>query len=430
MNADAADPGYRGWSGLRRAFASPAAATLLFLGFGCGLPFLLVGNTLSTWLRDERIDLAAIGLVSFVSFSYVFKFLWAPLVDRYQVPYLGERFGRRRGWLLVAQAVLVAALVVLAHQDPNLDLQRFVLLAGIVAFAGATQDTVVDAYRVEVAPLAAQAALAATYTLGYRWGLMFSGAAVLYIAELGGWQAAYLAAAAFMLLPLGATLLAREPASDAARTAREVDLAGAFWEPLHAFFLRRGLVVALALLVFVGLFKFPDQMIGVMAGPFYLDTGYTKADIATVSKLYGVWVGIGGAFLGGACVAFFGIRRLLLVAAVAVAASNLAFLLMAQHPSEQWAFFAAITADNLSQGFAGTVLVAFMSGLTDPRFTATQYALLVSLANLPGKLVGGFSGYIVEAGSYSAFFLLSAASVVPALLLLAWLWPRIAEDRA
>lgn len=164
-----------------------------------------------------------------------------------------------------------------------------------------------------------------------------------------------------------------------------------------------------------------------MSGPFYLDSGYTKADIATVSKLYGVWTGIAGAFLGGFAVAAFGFRRMLFVATLAVALSNLAFLLMAQNPSQIWAFYAAITADNLSQGFAGTVLVAFMSSLTDRNFTATQYALLVSLANLPGKFIGGVSGYIVEATSYATFFTLSALTVIPTLLLLAWLWGRIKE---
>jgi PAT family beta-lactamase induction signal transducer AmpG len=427
MSSDAAAPrdDYRGWAGLKRAFASPAAATMLFLGFGCGLPFVLVGGTLSTWMRDERIDLASIGLVSFVGFSYVFKFLWAPLLDRYTLPWIGSRLGRRRGWLLLAQAALVIGILALARQEPAAGLEGVVLMVFLVAFAGATQDAVVDAYRIEVAPLADQAALAATYTLGYRLGLMWSGAVVLYLAELGGWAFAYSSAAALMLLPVGATLLSREPPAAAALAVREVDLAKAFWEPLHAFFGHHGVKLAVALLVFVGLYKFPDQMIGVLAGPFYLDSGFTKADIATVSKVYGVWVGVAGAFLGGAAVALFGLRRPLLVAALAVALSNLAYLLMAANPGEQWAFFATITADNLSQGFAGTVLVAFLAGLVDVRFTATQYALLVSLANLPGKVVGGFSGFIVEASSYTAFFMISAVSVVPTLLLLAWLWPRI-----
>jgi PAT family beta-lactamase induction signal transducer AmpG len=429
MTADAAAPG-RGWAGLERAFASPAAASMLFLGFGCGLPFLLVGGTLSTWLRDAGLDLAAIGLVSFVGFAYVFKFLWAPLLDRYLVPVLGARFGRRRGWLLVAQLALALALAGLAQQDPARGREGLVLAVFLVAFAGATQDAVVDAYRIEVAPLADQAALAATYTLGYRLGLMWSGAVVLVLADLVGWEAAYLASAATMLLPIGATLLSREPLADAARLVRDVDLAHAFWEPLHAFFGRHGLALAAALLAFVGLYKFPDQMIGVLAGPFYLDSGFTKTDIGVVSKVFGVWIGVAGAFLGGAAVALYGLRRPLLVAALAVAASNLAFLLMAAHPGERWAFVAAITVDNLSQGFAGTVLVAFLAGLVDVRFTATQYALLVSLANLPGKVVGGFSGYIVEASSYTTFFVVSALSVVPALALLAWLWPRIADGEA
>ena len=164
-----------------------------------------------------------------------------------------------------------------------------------------------------------------------------------------------------------------------------------------------------------------------MAGPFYLDSGYTKADIATVSKLYGIWAGIGGAFLGGVCVAAFGFRRMLLVAALGVALSNLAFLLMAHYPAQIWAFYAAITADNIFQGFAGTTLIAFMSSLTDRNFTATQFALMVSLANLPGKFAGGLSGYLVEATSYRSFFALSAMTVVPTLLLLAWLWRRIRE---
>jgi MFS transporter, PAT family, beta-lactamase induction signal transducer AmpG len=180
--------------------------------------------------------------------------------------------------------------------------------------------------------------------------------------------------------------------------------------------------------LFVGLFKLPDQMIGVLAGPFYLDSGYTKADIATVSKLYGVWIGIAGAFLGGVCIAAFNLRSMLVIAALAVSISNITYLLMAYNPGQSWAFFATISADNLSQGFAGVVLVAFMSSLTNRNFTATQYALLVSLAHLPGKFIGGLSGYIVEASSYSTFFIMSTLSVVPTLLLLAWIWHRIQEN--
>lgn len=413
---------FKGLAGLRRAFATPSALTMLFLGFGSGLPFLLVGGTLSTWLRDTGVGLAAIGLISYASFFYVLKFLWAPLVDRYQVPLFG-RMGRRRGWLLASQLLLLVALAAMALYGPGGSITLFVALVGLASFAGATQDIVVDAYRIEIAPLEAQAALAATYTLGYRFALIMSGAGVLYISDLSNWQLAYLAMAGLLLLPIVATTLSREP--ERLQVTRELNVGDAFVQPFREFFSRNGLLLALALLLFVGLFKLPDQMIGVLAGPFYLDSGYTKSDIATVSKLYGVWIGIAGAFLGGIGVAVFKIRRMLVVAAIAVAASNLAFLLMAQNPSQLWAFFAAISADNLSQGFAGTVLVAFMSGLTNRNFTATQYALLVSLANLPGKFIGGLSGFIVEASSYESFFLFSAISVVPTLALLAWLWPRI-----
>jgi PAT family beta-lactamase induction signal transducer AmpG len=319
------------------------------------------------------------------------------------------------------------ALLAMAYTNPTEHLSTLIAFVALAAFAGATQDILVDAYRIEIVEQHAQGALAATYTLGYRVGLILGGAMALYFAELFGWQITYMIMAALMLLPIMATVLAREPITRVA--IRNVSLGEAFIEPFREFFTRNGVLLALAFLLFVGLYKFPDQMIGVLAGPFYLDSGYTKADIATVSKLYGVWLGIGGAFLGGICVAAFDIRKLLAVAAVAVAFSNLAFLLMAYNPSEIWAFFAAITADNLAQGFAGTVLVAFMSGLTNQNFTATQYALLVSLANLPGKFVGGFSGFIVEQSSYSTFFLISVVSVVPTLLLLAWLWRRISPEK-
>jgi PAT family beta-lactamase induction signal transducer AmpG len=332
--------------------------------------------------------------------------------------------GRRRPWLLLAQAALAASLIGMALVGPGGGLLLFVTLAALVAFSGATQDTLVDAYRIEIAPLDAQAALAATYSFGYRLGLIGGGAGALYLAEFGGWRTAYLCMAAAMAAPLLATLLSAEPAQPHAEISRP-NFRAAFVAPFLDFFAHRGLLLGLALLVFVGLFKLPDQMLGVVAGPFYIDSGYDKAQIATVSKLYGVWIGLAGAFLGGFAVAAYGVRRCLLVGAIAVAVSNLAFLLMAQNPGATWAFIATISADNLSQGFAGTVLVAFMSGLTQSGHTATQYALLSSLANLPGKLIGGGSGFLVEAWSYSGFFIFSTLSILPTLLLLAWLWARL-----
>lgn len=421
MSTPAAAPARpKGWRGILAAFGTPSAGTMFFLGFGCGLPFLLVGYTLSIWLREYGLELSTIGLLSYVSMFYVFKFLWAPLIDRWNAPMLGG-LGRRRGWLVLALLVLAAALVGMALTGPD-QLATFVGLAALTAFAGATQDTVVDAYRIEIAPVQEQAALAATYTLGYRIGLIVSGAGALYIAEFSGWRIAYLAMAVVLLLPLMAALLAREPEQLQVRERKS--FGEAFVGPFNDFFRRHGVAVALVLLVFVGLFKLPDQMLGVVAGPFYIDTGYSKAEIATVSKLYGVWIGIAGAFLGGISVAALGLRSSILIGALGLALSNLLYLLMAMNPSETWAFVAALSGDNLALGYAGVVLIAFLSGLTSREFTATQYALLVSLANMPGKIIGGMSGFMVEKWSYVGFFVFSSLSIVPTLLLLAWLWRR------
>ncbi|MGB0134979.1 AmpG family muropeptide MFS transporter [Dokdonella sp.] len=416
----------RGWRAAAATFGTRSAITMFFLGFGCGLPFFLVGNTLAIWLRDSGWALGPIGLVSYLTFFYVFKFVWAPLLDTRRLPYFG-RLGRRRGWLLAAQLSIAAGLAALALTGPVASVPLFLALAGFTALAGATQDTMVDAYRVEIAPIDAQAALAATYTLGYRIGLQLCGGAlVLYLADFAGWRIGYLSMAVLALVPVMATLLSPEPESSQ-RIDSEVrpSFVEAYIKPFAEFFRRNGWVLGLVLLAFVGLFKMPDQMLSI-AGPFYLDTGFSKSDIATVSKIYGVWMGIGGAFLGGFAVAAMGVRKSLLVAALAVALSNLLFILMSLHPGEIWTFVATISGDNLSQGFAGTVLVAFISGLVDKRYTATQYALLSSLANLPGKLIGGFSGFIVEASSYTVFFVISSVSVIPTLLILAWLWRRLA----
>ena len=281
---------YKGWAGIKRAFGTPSALTMLFLGFGCGLPFLLIASmTLSTRLRDVGLDLGSIGLISLASFFYLLKFLWAPLIDRYAFP-LTAFLGRRRSWLLVAQAVVAISLFALAFMQPQYGVTGLVAWVMIASFAGATQDSVVDAYRIEIAPANAQAALAATYTLGYRLGMILAGAGALYLAEFRGWTAAYVVMASLMLLPILATLLSPEPVAPESTVARKIDVMGAFWQPFSSFFTTNGLLLGLALLLFVGLFKFPDQVIGVMAGPFYLDSGYTKADIATVSKLFGVWM--------------------------------------------------------------------------------------------------------------------------------------------
>jgi MFS transporter, PAT family, beta-lactamase induction signal transducer AmpG len=416
---------YKGLRGVAAAFAQPGAVTMLFFGLASGLPFLLVGNTLSAWLKESGVDYGAIGLASYVTFSYNFKFLWAPLVDKFRLP-LFCRLGQRRGWLMFALLLLAAGLLLMAFMPPTASLPNFVGATILAAFAGATIDIVVDAYRVEIAPPEAQGALAATYTLGYRFGLIASGAGILLIADQVGWQRGYVAICLLLIVPIVTVLIAREPEHRVReRLPLRVAIQEGFIGPFRDFFSRYGLGLALGLLLFVALFRLPDQMLGVMAYPFYLDAGFTKTQIAEVSKVYGVIIGIAGALLGGWAVTRFEMRRLLVVAALGVALSNMLYLLMAQNPGQTWAFVATLSGDNFAQGFAGPVLVAFMSGLVNRSFTATQYALLSSLANLPGKLIGGMSGFLVKDSGYAALFVISTVSIVPTLIVLALLWRRL-----
>lgn len=416
---------YKGLRGVFAAFAQPGAVTMLFFGLASGLPFLLVGNTLSAWLKEAGVDYGAIGIASYVTFAYNFKFVWAPLVDKFRLPLFG-RLGLRRGWLMFALLLLGAGLLGMAAMPPEASLPRFMAVTFVAALAGATIDIVVDAYRVEIAPQEAQGALAATYTLGYRLGLIAGGAGILIVADVFGWQGGYVTICALLAIPIVTVLVAREPEHRVReRLPWRRAVQEGFVRPFQDFLSRYGLALSLGLLLFVALFRLPDQMLGVMAYPFYLDTGFSKTQIAEVSKVYGVIVGIVGALLGGWAVTRFEMRRLLAVSAVGVALSNMLYLIMAMNPGQTWAFVATLSGDNLAQGFAGPVLVAFMSGLVNRSFTATQYALLSALANLPGKLLGGFSGFLVKEAGYPSLFVLSTVSIVPTLMVLAILWRRM-----
>jgi len=415
---------------LRQAFAQPAALTLFFFGFTSGLPFLLVGGTLSAWLKESNVPLEVIGLMSLAGLSYSLKFLWAPAVDRLRLPLFG-RIGLRRGWLLAAQCLLLAALLAMAAVTPAGDLTLFIAITALAAFAGATQDVVVDAYRIEIAPPETQGALAATYTLGYRIALLASGALALFLADQVSWTLVYQLMAMLLLAVMLATVLAREPQHEAPRvTSLRETLVDGVIGPFRDFFSRFAGPLGVGLLLFIGLLKIPDQMLGVMALPFYLDSGFSKTEIAAVSKVFGVWIGIAGAFLGGAAVVRYGIERTLLFAIIIGAASNLLYLLLALYPGDITVFTLVIAGENLSGGFLGTAAVAWLSALVNRRYTATQYALFSSLVTLPGKLVGGFSGYMVTAMGYTGFFVFTALAILPALALWHWLRPRVNMDHA
>ncbi|MBP7178581.1 MAG: MFS transporter [Moraxellaceae bacterium] len=417
---------------LREAFAQPAALTMFFFGFTSGLPFLLVGGTLSAWLKDSGVSLEDIGLMSLAGLAYSVKFLWSPAVDRVRLPLLGKLLGQRRSWLLLAQIVLALSLLLMSMITPQGPALFFVGIIVIAAFAGATQDVVVDAYRIEIAPEEVQGALAATYTLGYRIALLGSGAFALILADHLPWPTVYQVMALAVIGVMLVTVLAREPEQTKVMV-RATSIAQAIEDsmigPFRDFFRRYSGWLGIGLLVFIGLFKISDQMLGVMALPFYLDSGFTKTEIGAISKLFGVWVGIAGAFLGGAVVVRLGIQKTLLIAMILGGVSNLLYLLLSVNHGNLVIFTAVIGGENLAGGFLGTAAVAWLSSLVNREYTATQYALFSSLVTLPGKLIGGVSGFMVTSMGYEGFFIFSTVAVLPALALFFWLQPRLAERK-
>jgi PAT family beta-lactamase induction signal transducer AmpG len=421
----------------------------LFLGFSAGLPFLLVFSTLSAWLRESGIDRTTIGLLSWVGLAYSLKILWAPIVDRLPLPGLTRALGRRRSWMLIAQFAVIAALAGMAHSDPTANLTALVLLALIAAFSSATQDIAVDAWRIEAAPLDMQGAMAAGYQLGYRIGLLVATAGALWLGGEYGWRTSYLTMAVLMLIGVGTTLVISEPAvrvsaATEQRERRVVDFleskahwpdslqrlgawfVGAVVCPLVDFFARNGMSASLLILAFIGTFRLTDFTMGVMANPFYLDIGYTLQEIAIVAKGYGVVASIVGVIVGGIGVARMGVVRALIMGGILVIVTNLAFMALALTTEPGLLSLAlVVSADNFAYNFAGTAFIAYLSGLTNTAYTATQYALFSSLFSLPGKLLMGASGFVVDAAGYPVFFLYTSALGIPALVLLVFLIRRL-----
>jgi PAT family beta-lactamase induction signal transducer AmpG len=407
-----------------KAFAQPAAWTMFLFGFSSGLPFLLVAGTLSYWLKQHGVVLKEITVIASAGMLYAFKFLWAPLLDHWQVPGFA-RLGRRRGWLLLAQIGVVAGLIAMALLTPA-RLVSFVAATLLVAFFGATQDSAVDAWRIEIAPPDQQGALVATYSLGYRIALMVAGAFALILADHIAWEHVYLAMAATMFVPIIANLIAVEPTASAHRLPTWSEtMRYAIVDPFGDFFRRYGVKLTLVTLAFLLLFKIPEQAtIGGIMGPFYLDMGFSQTQIGAITKVYGIWIGIAGAFLGGAMVVRWGPWKPLCAMIVLCGSCNLLYLLLIAFPGNPWMLTAVISAENLTLGMLGPPTVAFLSALVNRQHTATQYALLSSLVNLPGKLLGVFAGGIAMSVGYGAYFVVTVLALVPATVLLIWLWPR------
>lgn len=412
-----------------RVYLHRRVLAMLFLGFSAGLPFPLVFATLSAWLSTEGVSKTSIGMFAWVGITYSLKFLWAPLVDRLAIPALTAAVGRRRSWMLLAQLGVAGALLRLSGADPSGDLVGVALLSLAVAFCSATQDIAVDAYRIEAVAVRVQGAMAASYQFGYRLAMLAAGAGALYIADFLSWSAAYRAMAALMMVGVATVLVIDEPEVSRAAASRAAAPAAPWFArisqwfvtavigPFADFFRRNGRW-AFWLLGFIACYRISDLILGVMANPFYLDIGFSLSEIATIAKVFGFVMTMAGAALGGVAVARYGAVRPLIAGAALVAVTNLCFAGLAAWGAPDLRFLmVTISADNLAAGFAGTVFIAYLSGLTSVAYTATQYALLSALMTLLGNFIAGFSGRVVEASDWVTFFFYASAMGVPAILL-------------
>ncbi|MCH1925267.1 MFS transporter [Shewanella sp. C32] len=427
-------------------YAHKRVLLMLLFGFSSGLPLMLVFSTLSFWLREAGIDRAAIGYFSWVALMYAFKWAWAPLVDRLKLPLLSRLFGRRRSWMLLSQVVLIGAIIGMANSDPTQDLHHLVICSLLVAFASATQDIVIDAYRIESAPENMQAALAAAGQVGYRSAMIISTAGALTVAawvspnpeayDLRSWQVAYHIMAGLMGIGLITTLFAKEPQIDN-RSVTEVELAvrhqlserlpalpaafcawvySAVAMPFIDFFRRFG-KHAIIILLLISCYRISDIVMGIMANVFYVDMGFSKEEIATLSKVFGLIMTLVGSGAGGIMIARYGTMKILYLGAFLVATTNLLFALQAYVGYNVPLLTLAISIDNFSGGVATAAFIAYLSSLTSTGYSATQYALLSSIMLLFPKFIAGFSGEWVNAYGYVNFFISASIIGLPVLVL-------------
>ena len=480
-----------------KAYLDRRAIIMLFLGFVAGIPILLIFSSLSLWLREAGIDRSVVTMFSWAALGYAFKFIWAPLIDAVPLPVLTKMLGRRRSWILVSQLLIITAICIMAGVNPANEGSLFLMAVGAVllGFSSATQDIVIDAYRIELAPPSLQAVLSAMYVTGYRIGMIVAGAGALYLADYFGstealysyeaWRNTYWIMAGVMGIGVITTLVIHEPVSKQVLVEREtsdytrlvlvfaisvigfvmvfanagavlpevegvftgfllevvrmaVSLAAAIgigyglvkanlvapefarvtWvEPIADFFRRYG-KKALLLLALIGLYRISDIVAGVISNVFYQDMQFSKVDIANAVKLVGVVMAIGGGFLGGLLAQKMRIMRAMMVGAVLACVTNLLFILLTYHPGSLPYMYLAVILDNLAAGLASAVFIAFLSALTSIRFTAVQYSIFSSLMTLLPKVIGGYSGSIVDSTSYPFFFLFTFALGIPILALI------------
>ena len=426
----ASSPTRRSWAATLKVYAEPASLRMLALGFSAGLPLLLVLGTLSFWLREAGINRTTIGYLSWVALAYAFKWMWSPLVDRMPLPLLTRALGRRRSWLLLSQLMIMGGLVGMALSDPLTTLNPIIWCALAVAFGSATQDIALDAFRIESADADHQAALAATYQTGYRLAMIWAGAGALWLAarvqgQVEGymqhaWQVAYLVMAASMLVGMVTVLCSREPNPAPLPPSKGLMdwLRGALVAPF-ADFIRRYRWQAALVLSLIAVYRISDVVMGIMANPFYVDMGFSKDEVAAVTKVFGVVMTLLGAFVGGAMAMRWGVMRVLMLGAVLSAASNLLFAWLSTRGHDLTGLTLVVSADNLAGGIASAAFIAYLSSLTNVQYSATQYALFSSMMMLAPKWLAGFSGQFVDAYGYVYFFVGTACLGLPVLMLVA-----------
>ena len=400
---------------------------ILLLGFAAGLPYLLVAGSLFFRLSEAGVNVSTIGFLSWVSLAYAVKWMWSPLVDQLPLPFLSRLLGQRRSWLLATQVLIAAGLFGIGWFHPVTQLMAVISCTLVVAFAAATQDIALDAYRIESAPANEQGILAASYQAGYRLAMIWSGAGLLWITawqqqvegyDHAAWRFGYVVMAISMLVGIVTVLCSPEP------VAQERIRVGRFWDWLKealvnpfADFLRRYQQQAIWILALISIYRISDVVMGAMAYNFYQSLGFTKQEVATVSKIYGVIMTIGGTYLGGVLSLRFGIPRMLTVGAILAAGSNLFYAGLSHWGHNLTALMLVVSVDNLSSGIASAAFIAYLSSLTHAKHTATQYAILASVMQLVPRFLAGFSGVYVSHWGYAPFFIFTAILGLPVLLL-------------
>ena len=397
---------------------------MLSLGFGSGLPYILLISTTSAWLRDAGVELSLIGFFAWITFAYTIKFVWAPLVDRFSVPYFA-RYGHRKSWIALMQIIIISALLLLSNIDPVQSFLFFCIVAGLIAFAGSFQDIAIDAFRIEYAHISDQGNLAAAYQLGYRLAIIAATSLALIFADSNGWSMTYKLLAALMCLGFLGVIFSRENKNP---ELGKLNFANSIYEPLKDFFSRFKFFMASILLLIVATYRLTDIVMGPMATPFYIDMGFTLTEIGAVVKVVALIASIVGIFVGGLLIKRIKIFRSLLIGAFLVMITNLLFAYVAITEKNIISLASIVAMDSLAAGIVGTVNIAFLTSLVSKKYTAFQYALLTGFMTLPGFALKGLSGVWVESFQtfygfeygWMSFYIATSLLTIPSILLLSF----------